>query len=320
MKNLKFDEYWKKNKFNLTLFDDPVDPTPDPEPEPEETGGIILAEDIAPEIAIDHVNRFTTTLSKFFKVLGLTRRTPRPAGSTVKVYAWTGELETSPDEGETIPLTKLQRELVATYDIVLEKYRGAVSAEAIQAKGRERAINEKDEALVKKVMKKIKTGFYTTLNNATGTSTAGATLQATLANAWASVSAHFEDEDVTPIFFVNTNDVATYLAGATVTMQTAFGFSYIENFLGLGTAVVTTAVTRGTVIATCAENLCYDYIPARGGDLANVFGLTSDGNGYVGMRHTVNSTDASIETLVMSGGVLYAEDASGVFKGTISGV
>ena len=318
--NTKFDEYWKKNKFNLTLFDDPVGPTPDPDPEPEETGGIILAEDIAPEIAIDHVNRFTTTLSKFFKVLGLTRRTPRPAGSTVKVYAWTGELETSPDEGETIPLTKLQRELVATYDIVLEKYRGAVSAEAIQAKGRERAINEKDEALVKKVMKKIKTGFYTTLNDATGTSTAGATLQATLANAWASVSAHFEDEDVTPIFFVNTNDVATYLAGATVTMQTAFGFSYIENFLGLGTAVVTTAVTQGTVIATCAENLCYDYIPARGGDLATVFGLTSDGNGYVGMRHTVNSTDASIETLVMSGGVLYAEDASGVFKGTISGV
>lgn len=315
------DEFWKTNKISFTIFDDPA-PAADPEPaadDEEETGGIILSEDIAPEIAIDHVNRFTTTLSKFFKVLGLTRRTPRPAGSTVKVYAWTGDLETSPEEGETIPLTKLQRELVATYDIVLEKYRGAVTAEAIQAKGRERAINEKDTALVKKVMKKIKAGFYTTLEDATGTATAGATLQAALANAWAAVSAHFEDEDVTPLFFVNTQDVATYLAGATVTMQTAFGFSYIENFLGLGTAIVSSNITQGTVIATCAENLCYDYIPARGGDLATVFGLTSDGNGYVGMRHTVNSTDASIETLVMSGGVLYAEDASGVFKGSITG-
>lgn len=315
-----YDEFWKTHKIELTLFDDDPAPAADPDPAEEETGGMTLAEDIAPEIAIDHVNRFTTALTRFFKVLGLTRRTPRPAGSTVKVYAWTGDLETSPDEGETIPLTKLTRELVATYDLTLEKYRAGVSAEAIQAKGRERAINEKDEALVKRVMKKIKAGFYGVLNAATGTATAGATLQAALANAWAAVAAHFEDEDVTPVFFVNTQDVATYLAGATVSMQTAFGFSYVENFLGLGTAIVSAAVTQGTVLATAAENLCYDYIPARGGDLANVFGLTSDGNGYVGMRHTVNSTDASIETLVMSGGLLYAEDASGVYKGSITGM
>lgn len=317
------DEFWKR-KFSLTLFDDPAPADPDPEPaadDAEETSGIITAADIAPEISIDIAQRFTGVLRKFFSVIGLAKRTPRGHESTIKIYKWSGELAQSPAEGELIPRTNLRRELVATYDLTLKKYRASVSAEAVQGRGgRARVINEKDDALVSRVVKKMKDGFFDVLNLATGTATAGATLQATLANCWAAVSAYFEDEDVSPIFFVNPEDVATYLGQAGITTQTAFGFRYVEGFLGLGTAVISKRITKGTVIATASENLRFDYIPARGGDLSEVFGLTSDADGYIGLRHTVSADDATISTLVMSGGLLYAEDASGLFKGTISGM
>lgn len=310
--------YEIEKKWGFRIFDDPVDPAPDPAPAEDESN-IITTADIAPEISIDVVNGFTGRLSKLFDAMGLTKRTPRPVGSTVKVYKWTGTLETSPDEGVDIPLTKLERVLVGTYDLTLGKYRAEVTAEAIQAKGRARAINEKDETLVKKVAKSLKNGFFTTLATGTGTATAGATLQSALANAWASVAVHFEDDDITPVFFVNPVDVATYLGSATINAQSAFGFSYVENFLGLGTAVITTGVTQGTVIATASENLHYDYVPARGGDLADTFGLTSDEYGYIGVLHTVNNVNASIDTLVIAGGMLYAEDLSGVIVGSITG-
>lgn len=307
-----------KKTFFLNVFDDP-EPVADPEPEATDTG-IITAADIAPEISIDIAQRFNGVLRKFFSVIGLARRTPRGYGSTIKVYKWSGTLAESPAEGELIPRTELTRELAASYDLILKKYRASVSAEATQASGgRARVINEKDDALVSRVVKKMKDGFFDVLNLATGTATAGATLQATLANCWAAVSAYFEDEDVSPIFFINPEDVATYLGQAGITTQTAFGFRYVEGFMGLGTAVISKRITKGTVIATASENLRFDYIPARGGDLSEVFGLTSDADGYIGLRHTVSTDDATIDTLVMSGGLLYAEDASGLFKGTITG-
>ena len=54
----------------------------------------------------------------------------------------------------------------------------------------------------------------------------------------------YEDEDATPVFFVSSDDVAEYLGSAQITMQTAFGWTYIENFLGLGTAIVTPALAK----------------------------------------------------------------------------
>ena len=80
------------------------------------------------------------------------------------------------------------------------------------------------------------------LNAGTGTAT-GKDLQQTLANLWAKNQEYYEDQDVSPIYFINQQDVADYLGTAQITMQTAFGFTYIENFLGLGTAIISPKVT-----------------------------------------------------------------------------
>ena len=201
--------------------------------------------------------------------------------------------------------------------MTLKKYRKQTSAEAIQKVGREMAVNRTDEKMVSNLQKDIKKDLYKLLGEGTGTAN-GKGLQAALSNSWAAVKKYYEDQDATPIFFVSTDDVAGYLANAQVTMQTAFGMSYIQDFLGLGTVVISPTLTAGKLIATAKENIRGAYIPATGGDLANSFGLTSDATGLIGMTHAIATSNANIETLIFSGVKFFPEFIDGVIVGTIS--
>ena len=149
-------------------------------------------------------------------------------------------------------------------------------------------------------------------------SASGASLQIVLANLWAKLQEYYEDEDVTPIFFINQQDVADYLGTAQITMQTAFGFTYIENFLGLGTAIVSPQVTAKQPIATAKENIRGAYVPMSG-DVARTFNLTADETGLIGMTHSTATSTATVDTLIMSCVKFFPEFADGVFKGTIQG-
>ena len=128
----------------------------------------------------------------------------------------------------------------------------------------------------------------------------------------------YEDEDATPIYFVSSDDVAEYLATAQVTMQTAFGISYIQDFLGLGTVVIAPSLTKGKLVATAKENLRGAYVPAQSSDLAQSFGLTADSTGLIGMTHAVSSDNATIDTLMFSSVVFYPELLDGVIVATIN--
>lgn len=121
----------------------------------------------------------------------------------------------------------------------------------------------------------------------------------------------------TPIYFVSSDDVAEYLATAQVTMQTAFGISYIQDFLGLGTVVIAPSLTKGKLVATAKENLRGAYVPAQSSDLAQSFGLTADSTGLIGMTHAVSSDNATIDTLMFSSVVFYPELLDGVIVATI---
>ena len=219
-------------------------------------------------------------------------------------------------EGEVINLTKISRKLVKTHELRLKKYRKLVTAEDIQKSGHDVAINKTDGKLVSEVRKDIKKDFFTMLGTGTGTAAQSKTLQEALSAIWGKLQTRFEDVDATPVFFINPEDVAEYLGKAAVTMQTAFGFSYIVNFLGLGTAILSSNVTKGAPIGTVTENLNGAYVPANG-DVAQDFGLTFDESGLVGMSHNVASDRASLDTLIMSGVVVYPEEVDGVIKGKI---
>lgn len=276
------------------------------------------AADIEPGISIDFVSKITSNISELQKLLGITEMEAMPAGSYIKMYKM--EVVNTPEqvgEGETIGLTKVERKLAKTIEVVLNKYRRNTSAESIQKNGRSMAINQSDEKLLAKIQREIKQAFFDVLLAGDGEA-AGAGLQATLANAWGALNVHHEDEGATPVHFLSPLDVADYLGNAQITMQNAFGLSYVEDFLGLGTVIVSPRVPKGKTISVAKENLHGAYIPANSGDVANTFGLTSDSTGLIGMTHQPITSNATVDTLAMSGVVFYPERLDGVIVGTIN--
>lgn len=277
---------------------------------------IIKTTDLEPAISVDFTSRIKSNIVELQRILGIADMIPMAAGSTIKVYQTTvGTLPEQVAEGEEIELTKVSRALASTITLTLKKYRKQTTAEAIQRSGRDIAINETDAKLITKIQSVIKGTLYTALGTGSGTAQ-GATLQACLANLWAALQNKYEDEDVSAIYFVNPSDVASYLGSANISTQNAFGFSYVEDFLGLGTVVIAPQVTSGHPIATAKENLNGAYVPASG-DLGQSFGLTTDESGLVGMTHYVSGDNASLTTLLMSGVAFFPEAADGIFIGTI---
>ncbi|MEG1426057.1 MAG: hypothetical protein RSC76_00060 [Oscillospiraceae bacterium] len=277
----------------------------------------ILTTDLEPAISVDFTSRISKNITELQTLLGITDLTPMMAGNIINVYKTTVVNDPAQvGEGEIIPLTKVEQKLATTIELKLAKYRKETTAEAIQRAGRDAAVNSTDEKLVGKVQKDIKKTLYETL--ATGTGKAGGTtLQTTLAALWAALQNKYEDEDVSPVFFINPTDVADYLGTAQITMQTAFGFTYINNFLGLGTAIISPQVKAKKPIATVTQNINGAYVPTAG-DVGQTFSLISDATGLIGMTHSVGGDNATVKTLIMSGVKFFVEYADGVFVGTIA--
>ena len=296
-----------------------------PDPTPiyvEAEDNLITATNMTKAREVDFVTRFAhNSLAKLIEVLGVTRKIPMMEGTTMYVYATSGTLESGAvPEGEVIPLSEYATTKNAVGEITLNKYRKAVSAEAIKKSGYEAAVRDTDAALLRDVQAAIRTQFFTFLNGTiTGsTSASGVGLQAALADAWGKLQVKFENDAAEAVFFVNPTDLATYLGTAQVTMQTAFGLNYIENFLGLGTVILTSGVTAGTFIATAKENIILYYLTMNG-DIARAFEMTADELGYIGIKSGYqNEARAQIESLVMDGIQFLPEYAAGVIKGTIN--
>lgn len=270
---------------------------------------------------IDFVQQFThNSLAKLLEVLGVTRKIPMMEGTTMYVYTTAGTLQDGAvAEGEVIPLSQYKTTKNPVGEITLNKWRKAVSAEAIMKSGREAAIGDTDRALLGDVQKGVRTKFFDFINGVEdGTTATGTGLQAALANAWGQIQVKFEDDSAQAVYFVNPLDVSEYLGTANITVQTAFGMNYIADFLGLGTVIMSSRITKGTFVATAKENLILYYLTMHG-DVADSFDLTADELGLIGIKSGYqNNQRAQIESLVMSGIQLMVEYAAGVVKGTIA--
>lgn len=274
---------------------------------------------------VDFVEQFGgNILPKLTEILGVTRKIPMMEGTTMYVYKTTGTLQSgSVPEGEIIPLSQYERTKTAVGEITLKKWRKAASAEAIKKSGLDEAVTATDAKLLKDVQKGIRTDLFTFLGtidgSTTGTAASGATLQAALADAWGQLQVLFEDDTAEAVYFVNPLDIADYLKTAQISVQTAFGMNYVEDFLGLGTVIMSSQVTQGTFYATAKENIILYYLTMNG-DIARAFDLTADETGYIGIKSGYqNEERAQIESLIMSGIQFLVEYEDGVVVGKISG-
>lgn len=270
---------------------------------------------------VDFVKQFThASLAKLIEVLGVTRKIPMMEGTTMYTYTVSGELHSgNVDEGDVIPLSAYEYTKTPVGEITLKKWRKAVSAEAIKKSGYNNAVVATDQKMLKDVQASIRTNFFSFLNGTITGSTVvtGNGLQEALANAWGQLQVLFEDDTAEAVYFLNPLDVAPYLAKANISVQTAFGMNYVEDFLGLGTVIMSNRVTQGTFEATAKENLIMYYLTMNG-DIADAFQLTADELGYIGIKSGYqNEERAQIESLVMSGIQFLVEYSAGVVKGSI---
>ena len=278
---------------------------------------LIKKTDLAKAREIEFTYNFSEGVRKLVEALGVTRKIAKQAGTVLKAYKATGTLLSGDvAEGDTIPLSKYVTEPVNFGEITLKKWRKATSAEAITERGYDQAVEMTTDRMLKDVQKTIRTNLFDFMATGTGVAS-GANMQATLAQAWGQLQVLFEDDAIESVYFINPLDIADYLANAEISTQTAFGMTYIENFLGLGTVIMNASVPKGKIYATAKDNLVLYYIPVNGADLGEAFDFTSDETGYIGIHEEPDYTNMTASDTVINGMVFFAERIDGVVVGTI---
>lgn len=277
-----------------------------------------LTTKLAKAQSIDMVNIFGNSIQKLLKMLKLEDKIVMPVGSTIKTYTSKVTLDgTKVDPGDVIPLSKVESEPGPTIELEWDKKRKAVAAEDIQKYGFEQAISETDTKLLRELQKEIKKKFFAQLNKGT-TEVSAKGLQGALAMAWGTIQEKFEDDDVVTIAFVNPLDIAEYLAKANISIQSAFGLKYVEDFLGADVVVISTGVEKGKLFATASGNLKLAYANMSGGEVSKAFDFITDETGLIGVSHDINKTRLTAETITASAMILFAERLDGIAKVTIS--
>lgn len=280
---------------------------------------LIKRNDLARVREVEFVEMFGESIKKLVEALGVTRKIPKQAGTILKSYKATGTLEDGyVPEGDTIPLSKYITEPVDYKEITLKKWRKATSAEAIIDRGYDQAVDMTTDRMLKDVQKGIRKDFFDFLKTGNGRAS-GSTFQAALAQAWGQLQVLFEDDEIESVYFMNPLDIAEYLATAQITTQTAFGMTYVENFLGLGTVITNSSVPKGTIYATAKDNIVLYYIPVNGADLAEAFSFTADETGYIGIHESSDYTNMTASDTVVNGMELFAERIDGVVVANIGG-
>lgn len=262
---------------------------------------------------------FTENIQSLVKLLGITREEKVTAGTVLKVMKVTGTLQSGEvAEGDIIPLSQYATTYEAIGEAKLDKWRKATSAEAILKGGYDQAVTRTNAQLIRDIQKAIRSKFLAFLATGTGTAS-GAGLQAALADAWGQLQVKFEDDDVQAVYIINPLDIADYLKKAQITTQTAFGFKYVENFLGLGTVILTSQVAKGTFYATVSENIVkYAIDVNESNGLGEAFDFTTDSEtGLVGVHEEGNYQRMQEETIAIAGVDIFAEQLAGVIVGEI---
>jgi hypothetical protein len=269
---------------------------------------------------LDFAQLFGENIRGLQKMLGVVRMIPVTAGTALKNLTVTGTLQTdSVAEGDIIPLSNYKTTYTTVAEATLNKYRKATTAEAILKGGFDQAVNATNKKMILDIQKTVRAGLISSLADGTG-SASGTGLQAALADAWGQLQVAFEDDAVQTVYFVNPTDIADYLKTAQITVQTAFGMSYVENFLGLGTVIMTSQVTAGTFYATAAQNIVAYYVNTNEANgLGDAFSFTSDPEtGFVGVHEDSNYTRMQSETIAVCGVTFFAEMPAGVIVCTVN--
>ena len=274
---------------------------------------------------IDFVTRFGRNWDHLREILGIMRPIRKAPGTKLKSKKATVVLQSGAvGEGEEIPYSKATVEEVDYADLTIEKYAKAVSIEAIKDHGYDVAVAMTDDEFLYELQNEVTERFYAYLNTGSLTSTEK-NFQRALAMAKGNVINKFKQmhKSVTRVVgFVNVLDLYDYLGDAPITVQNAFGFQYIKNFMGYDTIILLSdaEIARGKVIATPVENIALYYVSPSDSDFARA-GLvyrTAGETSLIGFHTQGNYNTAVSESFAIMGMTLFAEYLDGIAVVTVN--
>lgn len=278
---------------------------------------------------IDFVSRFSDNWEALRTIMGIMRPIRKAVGTKLVSYkaAIDGSLAggTSVAEGDEIPFTKTKVEPVAYGDIEVAKYAKSVTIESVAKYGADVAVEKTDDAFINALQTKVLTDFYTFLATGTLTLTEN-TWQRALAMSKAKVLDKFAgmDKDVTEVVgFANILDAYDYLGDKDISVQTQFGLTYIENFLGYRTLFLLPEkyIPQGKVIALPVENIDLYYIDPSDSEFAKL-GLQYTVQGetnLIGVHVEGDYSRATGDMFAIMGMKLWAEYQDGIAVATVGG-
>lgn len=212
---------------------------------------------------IDFVTSFGKNIQALLDVMGITRMIRKENGSALKVRTVEGVLQSGDvAEGEEIPMSQytVKEEVIDT--IKIEKFRKGVPLEAIAEKGYDAAVQQTDDEMKSDLQKNVTNKFYDQLKKGSLTGYES-TWQMAVATAIGKVKNKFDSMNRTATgtaVFVSILDVYKYVGAANITTQTAFGMTYMQDFLGADVVFMSSRIPENVVIATPLNNLLAYYV------------------------------------------------------------
>ena len=235
---------------------------------------LIVSADVALEARkIDFVTQFTKNWNALREVLGITRPIRKANGTELYAKYAEGELESGDvAEGAFIPRSHYTVKEKPFGKIKIEKYAKEVSVEAVADHGYDAAVDMTDDEFLVQLQDVVSDRFYNQVKSGE-MKFEEKTFQMAFAMALGKVKDKFKQmhRNVTGIaVFVNTLDLYAYLGNSEITIQTAFGFSYVENFLGAERTFISSEIPRGMMVATPLNNIMNYYVDPGDSEFAKM--------------------------------------------------
>lgn len=269
--------------------------------------------EIAGAASIDFAASYATDYSNLKQVLNAANWQVLPVGTALQTRAVSATLQDgNVNEAAEITASTFTRATTLT-PLTYKKYRALVGFETIQSAGLP-AVAHEDAVLRAKIQGDLKGIFAAALTQTGTTAVTGTDFQKACANAWAALNTARDGYASTPVFFCAPTTAAGYLGSANITMQTAFGLSYITNFLGMGTLIVVPGLTDAKVYATAQENLVIASADVQGIGA----GFVTDESGIVAVKHAPKDENAAMQIVVIGGAKVVPEFLSHIIVATIS--
>lgn len=272
---------------------------------------------------VDFVTSFGNDLSALAEVLGIARPIRKANGAQLVGKKVTGTLESGDvPEGEEIPFSQFSVAPVSYKTINVRKYAKALTLETVIENGVETSVGMTDEEFKQQLIDVILADMYNAL--LTGTLTAEeSTFQMAVSMSIGRVKDKFKKmhKAATGVaVFVNTLDMYSYLGGAQITVQNAFGMDYVKSYLGADIMFFSSEIPQGRVIATPVNNMNVYYVDPGDSEFAQVgLAYTVDPEvPYIGFHTEGNYRRAQSEDYAIMGIEIFFEYVDAVAVTTIS--